>query len=276
MNDQFLYDIRPEMRKAFADELYTRLSQSAKSTPRLKFAYVLLGTLAILLVAAAAWQFMTTNAHFETEINGITINEMDYKIIDSHYYEPIKENPDALSRPGPTQEPRNVFDIMAELPYRISLPSWIPEGMELYELNQDDPGLWSAFFHLEWFSSEDGPSMSLMVHQIGAPMEEKVDAAPHTWKKVNLGEVEAVLVRGNFRFPFNSLEDYLQYFNNGGTWRPAFWDENYGLRLFWTYQDVYYELVTPSSGCAFAFVQCERLPKLSEGDLIKVAESMIK
>lgn len=271
MNDQFLNDARPRVRQAFVNSLYQRLQDQRRPirpNRRLGFALIVLS---MLLVGAVVWQFLTTNAHFVTEINGITINEMNYQIIDAQDFEPVERNPNALSRPGPAREPENVFDIMARLPYKINLPTWLPEGIKLNELNYDDVGVREAFFHLEWYN-EDGLLLGLMVHEIGKGMEEALNAAPDTWTQVEINGIDAVLVRGDFRVPFASIDDYVKYFADGGTWRPGYWDNDLGLRLMWSYEGVFYQLSSPAFCPPFS---CYSLQKLTEEELLKITESMI-
>jgi hypothetical protein len=288
MNDQFLYDARPGVRNEFSRDLYSRLGTERTLLQRLQvslrtpvgFGIAVLG---LLLIAAAAWQMLFTNAHFETEINGITINEMNYRIIEPQMFEGMERNAEALSEPGPPLQPVNIHEVIESLPYSFNMPSDLPQEVTLWEEYADHPSLWVDWLHLEWFNGLDGPSLGLQVHQTGQTTQtsagvinrtmEQLDVAPGTWEQIEIDGVAAILVRGEFQSPFNNYEEAQDWAQSGETWRPAFWNREAGLRLVWIYDGIYYELSTPA-WTGFSMFRRNAV-MFSEADLIRVAESMI-
>ncbi|MQC26536.1 MAG: hypothetical protein DWG76_03685 [Chloroflexi bacterium] len=139
MNDKFLYDARPKNRRGFAQALYAKLTDAEPQLTRWQAfignrAAVVTSALALLLLAAVAYQILSPRFHHEAQINGIDIYEMDYRIVlQPDWAAPLVEDaPEALSEPGESRGLISVYTAMDQLPYRIKLPTYFPEGMELF------------------------------------------------------------------------------------------------------------------------------------------------
>jgi hypothetical protein len=278
MNDQFLYNARSQLRRTFVSELYERLTSRVPARTRIvQFLRnpekVFVAALAAALVAGVAWQMLNTEARFVKDVSGIAVREMNYHIVSRPQW--ILDNEDALSRPGPPSPTRTVSDAIDMLPFAFHMPTWIPEGMNLNDQNGDDPSTWSWIFHVEWFSEDAEKSIGLLVGE-ARNVATDLDVAPGKWKEINIDGVRSVLVRGDFQFPFSDFDECVDFFDSGGTWRPAFWNDNLGIRLMWVHEGIYYELSSPAwTGWRSVYAEYAESAMVSERDLIRMAESMI-
>jgi len=121
MDDKFLYDNRPPVRKGFGENLYARLSGTApvrKVAPRwimvVKFALVGMAVIFLSLtfsapVRAHVWYLIRQIAGMEVqEVNSLPIAESE-----------ITLSPDTIN---------TLAQIQKEVPYPLSFPAYVPEG----------------------------------------------------------------------------------------------------------------------------------------------------
>jgi hypothetical protein len=157
----------------------------------------------------------------------------------------------------------------------VILPTYVPEGLILNEENFDYPSTWHDFFHVEWASSEDqGATMALFVRPTNVWAGQAV-VAPGKWQDIEIDGEPGIVIKGDFAFPFNDYFECVDNFVNGGSWRPSFWNDEAGIRVMWVYDGVAYELSSPPAFGGAYFFGRRDVPKLSEAELIRVAESMI-
>lgn len=262
MNDEFMHQLYGEPRAGFADALYGRISQQPPS----RFASVLSQRLTLrnsailfaLLFLVAACVYAVTERGWH-KVGGIWVDvERTYKPEMSSSYETSTE---ASVQP---QEPKclTVEEARKILSFDLHVPTWAPEDFTFDNKVCGGINELSDFAGLYWEGPEKNSGISIQAsnlrwfniamqkYEVGPPYL-WMPVAPGSYKEVQVHGQPAVLVRGDWDFPWRT----------GPTQQKTEfkWDKKLALQLYWVDGEVMYQLYTPA--------------KVSVEDLIKMAES---
>jgi hypothetical protein len=121
MDDRFLYDLRPPVRKGFGESLYARLSSNApvkKGTPRWSKALklVLVGMAVVFLSLAFSAPVRASVWYWIRQIAGVEVQEVNNLPTAGSE---ITLSPDTID---------TLAQIQKEVPYPLSFPAYVPEG----------------------------------------------------------------------------------------------------------------------------------------------------
>lgn len=252
MNDDFIYKALPEVRKEFAESLYTRISAQSPVATRqksfltlrkLRWSQAAMMILGLLLVVAAS--------QIRLWIRYVPIG--DLWLVEFSLTQPITDIQTAEAVPTPGRIPTeiiydgtesNLVYVLPMFPYLS--PDWLPEGFSATEI--PGPG-YSYEESIGMWSNEAEETIRLfMVPQTGGA---RPYAPPGMYREVQVNGQPAILIYG--RLAPNSAE-------NPQALRQ--WDETLGLQLTWSLNDnVIYTLETLGQ-------------YVTEQDLIRMAESM--
>lgn len=121
MDDRFLYDFRPPVRKGFGESLYARLSSNAplkKAAPRWSMAlkFGLVGIAVVFLALAFSAPVRASVWYWIRQIAGVEVQEVNIL--------PTAENEITLS-PDTID---TLAQIQKKVPYPLSFPAYVPEG----------------------------------------------------------------------------------------------------------------------------------------------------
>jgi hypothetical protein len=228
MNDKLMYSFRPQVRKEFAENLFSRLNSSEKgyygmktqtASFQLKWQHALIALLLVItIIFGLSPKARALGRRLLDEIAGFSIEEEPEN--------PLKEYFDTdgvLDAPNATivDIPRTPVDeILADPPFEFSLPEYIPDGMALREnfaavalsgtwVSINYRGLGIGAIHL--FAETGTPTLSV-----------GVDAA----EEITLNDRPAMLVWGDW--------------SKDGTYT---WDYEDGVTLYWTLDGINYRLM---------------------------------
>ena len=249
MNDDFLYQSRPQLRSEFAKMLFVRISRDMEGNNTTKFtttrlnilrwaksiAIILLFTLsATLLVSKEA---RARFAYLIQEISGFLFEETDQF--------PFSDHPERDYQELPNYELAQAQEM---LPFSLVLPTYVPEGYKFSE--NIGIACKTSCATLIW---QNGTYDTLMLL---IQLEENYPDWPEpvgyeTVEEVYVNGKIAALIRGAWNF------------------ETELWDENFALRLKWELDGLVYGLSwRPSnSGKNTAY-------KLSVEDIILIAQSI--
>lgn len=247
MNDDFIYEALPEVRKDFSQSLYAKISTESgrDSRPwiyamrriprRLQVTLIILGLLVLV-----AWSQM------HLWIRYVPIGS--FWLIEFSLSDPAPDIQTVQPIPTLNQLPTEIIDdqIIMLLPaFHYLAPEWIPAGFSPTQVPgpgysyEDSIGMWSN-------DSEETIRFFVVPKTGGA----RPYAPPGMYEEVDINGQSAVLIFG--RLAPNSTENPQA---------PRQWDETLGLQLSWSLEDSIYTLETLG-------------PYVSADELIRMAESM--
>ncbi len=258
MNDEFLTQFREAPRAEFANALYERISQQ----PQPHFSWKIVNKLTlrnaaamlVLMLLVAACVYAVVEKRWN-KVGDIWVNvQIDPEL-------PQVEISYLCRAPVADLEVANLVEAKAALKFEFMFPSWAPEGFALRNrMNIFSP--WSEKSLSAFWESQDGGDpigicLDYRWYEVPGtinPMYENVATgmvAPGSFKEVEVQGHPAVLVRGDWNWYMQPVEGEPQALQ---------WDENFGLSLYWTDENVSYRLWTYN-------------PAVSAKDLIEMAES---
>jgi len=207
MNDDFIYNALPEVKKEFADSLYRRISNNKlERLRRLKLNWSRMALVALGALLLIAW------VQFRLWIRYVPIGELWLVEVDR-----IAQNS--------STEPASTLFIPTPLPTSLKnrilvgfIPLWAPEGFTF----EPEIAGWRNNAQEEIHFSF-GPRAGTM-HPV---------VAPGMWKEVRVDSEPAILIYGRFA-PANP--------ENPSGQRE--WEQNLGLQLHWIIGDYVYTLET--------------------------------
>ena len=250
MNDDFIYKALPEVRRDFAESLYTRLSAQSriitpqKRSPRLgNLPWSQAAMIALVLLLLVAW------SQIRLWIRYVPIG--DLWLIEFSLTQPANDIQTSETIPTPGQLPTMIINdgtqSITVFTYKVvyMAPDWLPEGFSSTTI--PGPG-YSYEESIGMWSNEAGKTIRLfVVPQTGGA---RPYAPPGMYKEVQINGQPAILVYG--RLAPNSAE-------NPQAQRK--WDKTLGLQLTWKIIDSLYTLETLGL-------------YVTEQDLIRMAESI--
>lgn len=254
MNDKFLYEARPGLRKEFADELYARISNdesiftrfldfSNLAQKKLKLGIaIMIGV--VIIVACTRLLLEPRNV----QVGTIWVQEGSAtRTVKYHFQE---QDEPVLSSPGKTIP---IDDAIAMLPFKMKIPEWTPDEFSLAEdtILPPVPPAWNVT--LTWINSQNNQIMLF----VGDGQVGELHVPRGMWKEIRVNGLPAVLVRGNFPLSQLPPPDSPKW-EKGFEWK---WDKNAGLNLVWSQEGALFSLQTFGN-------------YLDKDDLIRMAESM--
>ena len=288
MNDMFLYQSKPRIREGFSNELLARLATNSTSPweevksvltqirkPKIFAPMILLLTIFV----ACAQQFLSPEYHLEAEIGSFYVYESNYKIVRLDHYDfsspPFTsgEVHNFYEKPIPSQYP-TIEEALELYPVPFNWPIYAPEG---YQLTSNTFQPYENLFYFNYVNA-DG---NVGIHGMVFVLEEKITiphdimAAPKKWKSIEIKDVPAIILYGDFEYP--SIEELIALNEDGKKTTHAYWKDDLGLRLFWIIDNVRYQLSTPGL-LGFSILKSDDrgiTQPISEEELIRMAESMI-
>jgi hypothetical protein len=250
MNDDFIYEALPKVRKDFAESLYAKISTQApiakrqKWSPRLRnLRWSQVAMIVLIVLLLVAW------SQIRLWIRYVPIG--DLWLVEFSLTQPASDIQTVETIPTPGQLPTVIINdgtqsiIVSELRIVYLSPDWIPEGFSATRI--PGPG-YSYEESIGMWSNKAGETIRLFV----VPPEggARPYAPPGMYKEVQIKGQPAILVYG--RLAPNSAE-------NPQAQRK--WDETLGLQLTWSVEDSIYTLETLGS-------------YVTEDDLLRMAESL--
>jgi hypothetical protein len=249
MNDDFIYEALPKIRKDFAELLYSRISANkvdkswlgmypkARRRRWLQMSMIVLG----LLLLVAWSQVAVWNRYRYVPIGDLWLVEMSHPTKAS-----TGQQPTLGLIPTPVQAPKvivegTVYYLVKDVKYLS--PNWIPTGFE--EMPQEMNSYGDVI--TTWRNSAQETIRLVGVPQVGGMHPY---APADMYEEISVNGQPAVLIHGR-----------LALTNPENPTARRKWDKNLGLQLHWILDDAVYNLETFG-------------PYLSEGDLIRMAESM--
>lgn len=254
MNDEFLYQARPELRSGFADELYTKISENRRVIPRLRHSAVLnqkgvrMGAvilIGLIFFVACARQLLEPR---NIQVGTMWVQEGSTKQVVRMQF--LEQNGEALSLP-PNAIPIN--DALEMLPYKMKVPEWYPEG---FSLSQDTvrPPIYPLWvITLTWSNRQND---QIVLHAFGVS-EGEIRVPRGMWEEVRVNGLPAILIRGDFTYNELPPPDTLER----GEEVELTWDKNAGIQLIWN-----------QGGARFILQALGNF--LDENELLRMAESM--
>lgn len=261
MNDEFLTKLHKTPRPEFADALYQRISRQ----PQPRFVQILGQRLTLrnslimlmLLFVAAACVYAVTEKRWN-KVGGIWVEVQKTLKLE---FNPSEERTVVET---PDYECLTVEEAREILRFDFKVPAWVPEGFTfenrmcgvdrtsdsagLYWKGADaDSGIGITLQNLRW---NDG-----IKDRIGPPYT-MVPVAPDSYQEVQIHGQPAVLVRGDWEWPWGT-EHAAEQAVDGKL--ELTWDKKRALQLYWVEGEVLYYLTT--------------LADVPAEDLIKMAES---
>jgi len=239
MNDKFLYQQRPAVRKEFADKLYHQLTQQEgkgqpmKTITNLSWKFALALVLGLTILVAIPGPVQASVLQWIRTIGGFTVEETQTA---------------PTFAPNPTvyaYTPQPLPDALQGLPFTFDMPAYIPDGYLLSDsVVVAESEAWIA---LQW-ANTDGQQINLVVQQ---DWDLQLPAGFDSAEEVQINDEPALLLRGWWS------ED------GSGTWDM---DRNV-VQLYWRHANLIYSFEfwnLPADGNQDTFVQ----------ELIQVAESV--
>lgn len=251
MNDKLMYSFRPQVREAFAEELFTRLRSLDKgetniTTPKnafhLNWQYFLIAlVIAIAMIFGLSPKIRTLASVWFQEIAGFRIEEQTENPMAEYIdADGVMDAPNATVYVVPTT---TIDDLLSDPPFELSLPEYIPEG---YEIRSDKVAIAKSKTHIFIVYKKDGSRYQEIVFlaETSTPsLSVGVDAA----EEITINGQSAMLVRGNW-----ALDNT--------------WDYEQGITLYWTVGEINYRLITQG-------IDTDQIDELLP-ELIKMAESV--
>jgi hypothetical protein len=259
MNDEFLTKLHRTPRAEFADTLYKRISR--KTQPR--FAGKLTFRTAIVVLAfllfIAACVYVVAEKRWN-KVGGIWVEVQKTIKLD---FGPSVE---ATVVESPVQECLTVEEAREIVGLELSVPAWAPEGFtfdnRICGLGLDPT--WD-FAGLAWIGADKDSRINInldnlkwndgLKDRIGPPAT-MAPVGPRSYKEVEIHGQPAVLVRGDWEWPW--LTEHAAEQAVDGKLELK-WDKKRALQLYWVEGEILYHLYTSAD--------------VSVNDLIRMAES---
>jgi hypothetical protein len=264
MNDDFLTRLHKTPRPEFAEALYERISRQPQ--PRLsqllvnKLTFRNAAIAFMLLFLVAACVYAVTEKRWN-KVGGIWLDvQKTLKLeFDPSEERTIEETPD--------YECLTVEEAREILRFDVKVSAWVPEGFTfdnricgidttsenagLYWVGADQySGIQITLQDLRWFN------MASQEYEAGSPST-MVPVAPRSYQEVQIHGQPAVLVRGDWEWPW--LTEHVAEQAVDGKLELK-WDKKRALQLYWVEGEVLYHLYTRAH--------------VSVEDLIRMAESV--
>lgn len=262
MNDEFLTKFHKAPRAEFADALYERISH--KPQPRFPQTLVNKLTFRNAVVALAFLFFIAACVYAVSEMRW---NKVGGIWVDVQNTLKLHWDPSETSvMETPDHECVTVEEARETLRFDFQVPTWAPEGFT-FENSMCGIDRTSDFAGLHWKGADKYSGISITLRNLRwndglkdriGPPSTMLPVAPGSYKEVQIHGQPAVLVRGDWEWPWGT-EDSVQVFA-GMEDVELKWDKKRGLQLYWVQGEVLYYLSTRA--------------KVSAEDLIKMAESM--
>jgi len=153
MNDKFLYQNHPPVRSGFGENLYARISsphlrrETQKATLKLALRFAALTVLLFAVLFTFSQPVRAGVLDWIRQIAGFEIREIDSLL--------TVENNSVHIRPGIRG---SLKDILDDLPYKLELPAYIPEGFSF----EDKVDLVKDSVFMRWMN-EDGDEILMLV-----------------------------------------------------------------------------------------------------------------
>jgi len=261
MNDEFLNQFLEAPRAEFADTLYKRISRQ----PQPRFAETMIKNLTFrnaavafaLLFFVAACVYIVSEKRWNKE-GGIWVDvQKTFKLEFDPSEIQVEEIPD--SECVTVEEAREI------LRFQFQVPAWVPEGFTFVNsMCGIDRTSDSAGLHWKGADKYSGIAMNLNNLRWNDGIRDRIvspstmlPVAPGSYEEVQIHGQSAVLVRGDWEWPWGT-EESVQVFA-GMEEVELKWDKKRGLQLYWVQGEVLYYLSTHAN--------------VSAEDLIKMAES---
>jgi len=264
MNDEFLSEFLEEPRPEFAEALYERISRQPQ--PRLPFLgqRLTLRNAAIvftLLFLVAACVYAVTEKRWN-KVGGIWVDVQ--KTIKLDFGPPGATA--VVESPPPDYECLTVEEARETLRFELPVPAWVPEGFtfdnKICGIDLDQT--WDSASMI-WIGADKDSRINInldnlrwndgLKDRIGSPST-MVSVAPGSYKEVQIHGQPAILVRGDWEWPW--LTEHAAEQAVDGKLELK-WDKKRALQLYWVEGEVLYHLYTSAD--------------VSAEDLIKMAES---
>jgi hypothetical protein len=264
MNDEFLTKIHRTPRAEFADALYERISEQPQArlaqtmAKRLTFRNAAIVFMLLLFIAACVY---VVSEKRWNKVGGIWVDVQKTIKLD---FGPTGET--TVVEPSPDYECLTVEEAREILRFDFKVPAWAPGGFAfdnkicgidttsnyagLYWVGADqDSGIQITLQDLSWFN------IASQKYEVGSPST-MVPVAPGSYKEVQVHGQPAVIVRGDWEWPW--LTEHAAEQAVDGKLELK-WDKQRALQLYWVAGDVLYHLYTSAD--------------VSAEDLIRMAES---
>jgi hypothetical protein len=199
MDDKFLYQNRPPVRSGFSENLYSRISsphlqrERSKNTIKIALGFV---ASALFLFAVLFTFSQPVRAGVLTwlkQIAGFEIQEMDTL--------PVAEG---KSTPIPPDVHDSLADILNNLPYKLDLPSYVPDGFSF----EDQVDLVKTSIFMRWINRNGDEILMLVDTDHGQRYLTGTDAA----QEIEVNGQPALLVQGGYNKE-NNWDPDLQMIN---------------------------------------------------------------
>lgn len=250
MNDKLLYSCRPQVREAFAEELFTRLRSQDKGETNmsiqkqafhLKWQYILIAlVIAVAMIFGLSPKARALAGTFFKEIAGFSVEEQPENPMAEYIdADGVMDAPNATVYVVPTT---TVNDLLSDPPFELSLPDYIPEG---YEIRADHVAIANSktWINIIYQGDSRDKEIIFMAETSTPTLSVGVDAA----EEITINGQTAMLVRGNW-----ALDNT--------------WDYERGITLYWTVGETNYRLIIHK-------IDPDQLDDLLP-ELIKMAESV--
>lgn len=245
-----MYSRRPQVREAFAEELFTRLKSQdmgetnmtiQKKAFRLKWQYILIAlVIAVAMIFGLSPKARALAGTFFQEIAGFSVEEQPENPMSEYFDEDgVLDAPNATVYVVPTT---TVDGLLSDPPFEFSLPEYIPEG---YEIRSDYVAIANSktWINIIYQGDSSNKEIVFMAETSTPTLSVGVDAA----EEITINGQTAMLVRGNW-----ALDNT--------------WDFERGITLYWTVDETNYRLIIHR-------IDPEQLDDLLP-ELIKMAESV--
>ncbi|HEX2993553.1 MAG TPA: hypothetical protein VHP14_01945 [Anaerolineales bacterium] len=263
MNDEFLTQFREVPRAEFANALYERISREAQPhvswtlAKKLTFRNAIIVFAFLFFIAACVY---AVSAQRWNKVGGIWVDVQKTIKLEFPPGEPI------IVEPSPDYECLTVEEAREILRFELPVPAWAPEGFtfdnKICGIDLDQT--WD-FAGMVWIGTDPSSRINIdldnlrwkhgLEDSVGSPFT-MVPVAPGSYKEVQIHGQPAVLVRGDWEWPWGTEHAAEQAVDGKLELK---WDKKRALQLYWTEGDVLYYLHTYSD--------------VSAEDLIRMAES---
>ena len=259
MNDEFMHEFYEAPRPEFGNALYERISRE----PQSRFSQIFLNNRIFRNVAIAfvSLFFIAAGVYVVSESRW---NKTGDIWVDVQQTLTLEWGPSDLEIVE--QEPAECLTVEEArqiLRFDFQVPTWAPDG---FTFDNSICGIdqTSDFASLSWMGADKSSGIQIMLQNLTwhdgvkervGPPSTMFPVAPGSFKEVQIHGEPAVLVRGDWAYPWGT-EDVVP---EAPGKRELKWDEKRGLQLYWVEGKVLYYLYT------WADVPAE--------DLIRMAES---
>jgi hypothetical protein len=270
MNEELLYKLRPPIHEEFAEAFKQKVTRTTSTHSRWHDFHGLISQprvwlptlLGLVILAACIQQLLSPDFHKADEIAGTTIYETTYRLVPSKSIEwfqetmsqqPLSVPSDQGAHPGLTKD-----EALSAILFSPALPKYLPEGYHVYKASFNDY-MGNDALSIYYLDMTDSSNyIWLTARQTSDDASHEIIVAPGKWDALEINGVQAIFERGNWGDWASAAtptpgEDYVR----------VFWDDNRGYSLYWTKENIRYELHT-------------YVADIAEDDFIRIAKSMIQ